>query len=636
MIRSYDIFDTCLTRRVAEPAEVFDLVGRSEDLGDSFKFFRQEAEREATRRHGDATLAEIHDILASWMGYGALRRDHLIAAELEEEERQLIPIPDVLTHIEEHRRRNGRISFLSDMYLPASFLEERLREYGFFQDDDILLVSCECRKSKTSGALYQEARKQLGETTWEHFGNHLHADVKAATRAGLKGTYRPWGNLGRHEETLLSWARDHGGSARTWAGAARRARMNSGTLSRDGQIIAEVSAGVAGPLVFIFASWLVERAAARGLDILFFLARDGQVFMEAFNQIASAKGIQTEARYLHASRIALRFPRDFPLSDQDAAGVFQGSGYVPASVVAARLGISEARLREWIPAGCIEAGLIDSGHFPRVRSILASPAIVSELAAKAAQRSEILRDYLRQEGFLDTKQPAVVDLGWNGSLQAGLQRVLHDEGSKSSVHGLYLGLASFPHDDSTAEAMLYDNRDREGEFAHWTTAVAEVLCQADHGSVLGFTKNESGGISAVMDQPDGENPLVRDWFAIHRNTIQSFVGESLERTPPPIATSAYKRLLIRLLEGFWLNPSPDEARVWGACCFASHGIAETRVAMASSPTSIGELLAILGIRNSRSVKSLWREGSAAKLPVKLPLIAKGVRKLRSYLRRRFQ
>ena len=636
MIQSFDIFDTCLIRRVAEPAEVFDLMGGRHATGPSFRFYRQEAEREASRRHGEASLLEIHEILSTWMGHGVSRRDELIAAELEEEARQLVPVPGMLKHVREVRSRGGRIVFLSDMYLPSGFLEDRLREHGFYQDGDLLLVSCECKMSKASGALYQEAKKQLGETTWQHFGNHAQADVKSAERNGLKGEYRPWGNLTRHEEALLSWARNHGGCSNRWAGAARHARINSGASSREEEIIAEISAGVAGPLVFIFASWLVERAASLDLNTLFFLARDGQVFMEAFDRIAQARGIKVRAKYLYASRIALRFPREFPLSDEDAAGVFQGSGKVPVSVVAARLGVPESRLRQWLPADSIHGRMIFSSKIADIRSVLASPEIVSELQDTATSKSQLLLNYLEQEGFLNAKTPTVVDLGWTGSLQAGLDKSLRAAGSKSTVTGLYLGLASFPYPALKAEAFLYDNRIAGVPFAHWTTSVTEVLCQADHGSTLGFTKNKAGEISPVLDEPDGENPLVPNWFTIHRDTIHNFVMEAVGAHPSPFVASGYKRLLINLLEGFWLTPSRDEARVWGECRFASHGLARTSVPMAPTPSTLGELLAVLGVKNSKNTKSLWHEGSAAKLPLVLPSLSRGCRRMKAYLRRRLR
>ena len=636
MIQSFDIFDTCLIRRVAEPAEVFDLMGGRHATGPSFRFYRQEAEREASRRHGEASLLEIHEILSTWMGHGVSRRDELIAAELEEEARQLVPVPGMLKHVREVRSRGGRIVFLSDMYLPSGFLEDRLREHGFYQDGDLLLVSCECKMSKASGALYQEAKKQFGETTWQHFGNHAQADVKAAVRAGLKGEYRPWGNLTRHEEALLSWTRNHGGSSNKWAGLARHARINSGASSREEEIIAEISAGVAGPLVFIFSSWLVERAAALDLNTLFFLARDGQIFMEAFDRIAQARGIKARAKYLYASRIALRFPRKFPLSDEDAAGVFQGSGKVPVSVVAARLGVPESRLRQWLPADSIHGRMIFSSKIADIRSVLASPEIVSELQDTATSKSQLLLNYLEQEGFLNAKTPTVVDLGWNGSLQAGLEKALQAAGCESTVTGLYLGLASFPYPRSRAEAFLYDNRIAGVPFANWTTSVTEVLCQADHGSTLGFTKNKAGEISPVLDEPDGENPLVPNWFTIHRDTIHNFVMEAVGAHPSPFVASGYKRLLINLLEGFWLTPSRDEARVWGECRFASHGLARTSVPMAPTPSALGELLAVLGVKNSKNPKSLWREGSAAKLPLVLPSLSRGCRRLKAYLRRRLR
>jgi hypothetical protein len=75
MISSFDVFDTCLTRRVAIPSEVFDRIAVQHHLGRAFRFSRQEAEREACSRHGEATLDEIYEILATWLGWNEAEKD---------------------------------------------------------------------------------------------------------------------------------------------------------------------------------------------------------------------------------------------------------------------------------------------------------------------------------------------------------------------------------------------------------------------------------------------------------------------------------------------------------------------------------------------------------------------------------
>jgi hypothetical protein len=280
--------------------------------------------------------------------------------------------------------------------------------------------------------------------------------------------------------------------------------------------------------------------------------------------------------------------------------------------------------------------MIFSSKVADIRSVLTSPGIVSELQNTATSRSQLLLNYLEQEGFLNEETPTVVDLGWNGSLQAGLEKALQAAGCESTVTGLYLGLASFPYPALKAQAFLYDNRIAGVEFPHWTTSVTEVLCQADHGSTLGFIKNKAGEISPVLDEADGKNPLVPNWFTIHRETIHNFVMDAVSVHPSPFPASGYKRLLIKLLEGFWLTPSRDEARVWGECRFASHGLSETSVPMAPTPSTLGELLAVLGIKNSKNTQSIWREGSAAKLPLMLPSLFRGYRRMKAYLRRRLR
>jgi FMN phosphatase YigB (HAD superfamily) len=622
MTNSFDIFDTCLTRRVAAPAEVFDQMAERLELGNNFRFFRQEAEREAMRRFQDATLAEIYGILSDWLGWDPAKLEEIMADELEEEARQLIPISEALQQVDECRAKGGGVAFISDMYLPSCFLVNVLRSYGFYKSGDSLFVSCEYRKSKSSGKLYEAARQHLGSNILNHYGNHFHADVVSVRKAGSNATYYSWGNLTRYEELLNGWrtcAQEH---SRSWAGASRVARCAVGPLNLEEQVIASVSSGVAGPLVYIFASWLVERAEALRLKKLFFLSRDGQVFMDAFTRIVEKRGLKIHAHYLHASRIAVRFPVNFPLSDEDAAGVFQGSGMVPVTTVAARLGIPEVRLRSWLPDTKIRGNMILSAEIMSIRSILSSPDIVKELADVASTRSNLLVNYLQQEGFLDEPNPTVVDLGWNGTLQAGLQKALTREGMKAKVRGLYLGLATFAYPELVAEALIYDSRVKGSTFECWITGVSELLCQANHGSVLGFERSASGNIQPRFDHPDGENSVVSNWFDLHRSTIRQFISEALTRTTTRLSTAAYRPLLISLLETFWLEPNPAEGHVWGECRFASHGTSDTKEAIAPRPKSPVAILCALGIVRKCSITPIWMEGTTARLPSPLFALAK--------------
>ena len=632
MIRSYDIFDTCLTRRVAEPAGVFDRMGERQGLGSHFRFTRQEAEREATRRHGEATLAEIYDILGTWLGWDAEMRNEMMAAELAEETRQLIPVPQTLQHLEACRAAGASVVFLSDMYLPSAFLIERLREHGFHQQGDLLLVSCEARKLKSNGQLFEEAAKIHGKQDWEHIGNHLTADVRGAERAGLKGIYFPEGNLTPHESRLLAWSKQGEPVGAAWATAARQARLALGRLNGQEHEIAAVAAGVAAPLLVAYVTWLVQRAAHHGLDRLYFLARDGQILRDLFIRVAKAKGLSIEARYLHASRIALRFPRRFPMSDEDTAGVFQANDAVPVSVVALRLGISEPELRRLLPANCRSGQGIPKRKVPECREALASVEACALLNPVAAERARLLEAYLRQEGLMDGENYGLVDLGWGGSLQAGIQKAVADAAHPAAIRGFYLGLRGLPSAELSAEAFAFDYRRMATPDVAWFSTLAELFSQADHGSTLGFQSTPQGGITPLLDEQDSDHPGVPNWLALHRGAVHGFADAVIAANALPDSPDSLIRLLRDHLRWFYFFPSKAEAGVWGACRFSSHGSASIREPLAPLPRSPKDLLWTLGIRRFGAGKAIWPHGAAARWPAPIARLARLVHRIVNRIR----
>ena len=630
MVHSYDIFETCLVRAVGEPADLFDLVGRSAGLGSGFALWRREAEIEANRRcAGDASLEEIYALLEDWMGWEERERVRVMDCELEEERAQLRPVPEILEAVRASRAGGARVVFLSDMYLPSEFLREMLERHGFLKPGDVVMVSCEegCRKG--SGALFRRAQARLGEAVSQHVGNSAAADVRGARKAGVAARYFPCGNLTAHEARLTCWSSGGLGIGSAWAGAARMARLSLGSLNPMEKAVVRVSAGVAAPLIVAYMAWLWRRAKALGLKRLYFLARDGQLPLEVFRLLDAAHGGGIEARYLHASRIALRFPRQFPMSEEEANGVFQADVVLPLEVVAVRLGVSVEDLKPLLPPGC-ERG-IPRGRVAACKEALARPEAVSLLAPVAEQRKANLRGYLRQEGLFDEREQGIVDLGWGGSLQAGLNRALEENGGRA-IRGFYLGLNHLVDPRCVVEAFGHDFRVKKSRDTHWFGMAAELFCQADHGTTLGYREAETGGFEPLLDRRDGDNPLVPGWLDLHRQVVVRFAEEVIRSGGVPEAPQSLLRRLREQIRPFFFFPDPDEARAWGECHFASHGLANTQTRLAAPPRGPRDLLWMLGVRKFGAGRALWPHGAAARLPRPLSNAFRLAHRLRFRLR----
>jgi predicted HAD superfamily hydrolase len=631
MISSFDVFDTCLTRRVAIPSAVFDRIAVQHHLGRAFRFSRQEAEREACSRHGEATLDEIYEILATWLGWNEAEKDCIKKSEMFEEKKHLTAVPDTLKKVRNSRMKGNKIVFITDMYLPSSFLVERLREHGFYEDGDAIMVSCEHRKSKIGGQLFAEAIKRYGKEAWQHTGNCINADVIWARKAGISANHFSHANLTKYECQMLAWSKDGNHIGSSWAGASRQARISLGPLTDSEWGIVTISTGVAAPLLLAYVTWIYHRVTYLGLKKVYFLARDGQILRDIFIQIAKAKGSEIEARYLYASRISLRFPRRFPMTNAEADGVFQANSTLPISIIALRLGITEAELSAFLPSDCVSRGAVLKSRVAACRKALDSSEACLVLNKTAHKRAKLLEDYLQQQGLMDGGSYGLVDLGWACSLQEGIINSINNTKKKSTIHGFYLGLHSFSNKLIKAEAFSFDSRWSPADVA-WFKAIAELFCQADHGSTLGFYSTPSGIISPILDEYDNDNPIAPNWLALHQEAIRRFTKFVIDADAIPESPSSYNRLLRDQLRGFYFTPSRAEAEVWGECRFSSHGSALIKAPLAPLPSNLKDFIWTLGIKRIGVGKAIWPYGAAARCSAQLAFFARILYKIISRIR----
>lgn len=194
-VRTYDVFETVLVRSVSPPAAVFDVVGRRavalgllECSPAAFGRARDWAEARALRWSGDRTSLEgIYREVCH-----ALRLDpevggRLAELELDVERALLRSWPAARRMVAQERAASGRVVYVSDMYLPADFIEEQLRRHGLFEDGDVLFVSHAHGATKRTGALFPEVARALGVRTQDlvHHGNDLRHDVRGPDRKSV-------------------------------------------------------------------------------------------------------------------------------------------------------------------------------------------------------------------------------------------------------------------------------------------------------------------------------------------------------------------------------------------------------------------------------------------------------------------
>lgn len=573
MLATFDVFETVLVRAVSPHQVVFDLVGdRARSLGltacSAFAFSRarEGAERRAQRGRGDAmSLADIYAEVARTLSFPDETAAALAALEMETEADLLRPVPTVRPLLEAARREAGRIVFVSDMYLPAVFIEEQLRRHGFWDVGDVLYVSHTHGHTKRTGRLFEVVAEteRVAVTSIRHHGNNPESDVKGARRAGSAAVSLGDGNPNRFERLLDRYRHTTNGLAPALAGASRLARLQYRPASSHERALVDVAAGVISPILTTYVLWVLQRADALGLRRLYFISRDGQVLLRIAQQLAPRMGSRLELRYLYASRLAwnraVACPDVTPqvwksLIDLSTKGVANRD-------ILDRLGLDD-RVAAWIVADSARAeewaATEDRTVLMETLDHLREDGTLRKTRAVHERR---LSRYLDQERLFDDVPHGFVDVGWRGS-QHDVLLELQDRRSVSVAQGLFFGLEASPSSwGDRRDAYLFDTRaaGRDSTFATPFNFI-EMFCAGDHGTVVGYRESDSGVVPVLGEA----NAALESWgLPLVREVVDSYVAALTDDALRSGAHANARPALGALIEMLWEAPTAEQAKAWG-------------------------------------------------------------------------
>jgi len=608
---SFDVFDTAVTRRVERPIDIFrqlessaltsGALASAPSLCGDFTQNRIEAEISARMvawescRHHEVTFREIYGQLEERLALGP----EAIAA-LMELERSL-----ELAHATGNNRiaelydlclgQGKRVGFVSDIYHDRAFIAKILAKAGY-RGYEFLVVSSESRATKASGSLYTKLIQewQLEPSRWLHVGDNKSSDVIQASKAGLRALHYPKciDQLGEDAVLVFRLAArkpDHPSedplptSHMRGLIAAHRFTAppsatppsawdpHSGKEHVNARFWHDWGYQHAGPLVLGFTSWILHQIQAADLNQIYFLSRDGYFIKQVFERVASQAGASAfaiESHYLYASRRALNLAAIETLTETDLDFLVSGTSCLSVAEYLCRIDISADDVgQELRKAGFTDAGdLVKTGsHFQQLRCLFLtlSPLLLS----RAADEFKILAEYFGQEGLTNHAHAAIVDLGWHGSLQLSLVRLLKRMGVDTQLTGYYLG--TFPPaikhigQGLSVHAYLCNlGMPRENFLAiRQCVEIYEWIFCAPHGTVCGFSRQDSRVIPRLEAQEIDDNRWQSASLA--QQGAMRFVEDYLACQLPDSVPEFTPELANRMLRGFLERPTYLEAMQFG-------------------------------------------------------------------------
>lgn len=569
-IHSYDLFDTCLLRTVAFPTDVFytvalELLKRIPLLAsvlslEDFHACRIRAEGLARINSGkeEVTLRDIWTEMSRLFSYDVT--DTGCGIELDAERQHITVNTDVLTLIASSRRSRAHIVYISDTYLPQSFLFELLREYGLFLPGDRLFVSSEVGATKATGNLYRHilTTERLRPVQIFHLGDNQHSDVAVPKSLGISAQHYSKTIPTRSEVAVLCSARTHKTSSSQLAGYSRIFRLAEHNASPS-----EVSlvASFLGPFLLTFVSWALQSAQRDEVKRLYFLSRDCYLMSRVASVLGPSYGIDT--RYLRVSRQALLLPSIKEISSLGIPWLRRSFESATLGTLLAKLDLSGSVVEDL----CLHAFRASDTTYPlksdtdwkQLWDTLNTPPAKETLTSKVAERREAAVSYFTEQGLFEDVPWGIVDLGWHLVCQSSLKRMI----GSSTMRGYYLGLNVTrvgPLEAGASRSLFYNSP------GDWSTVVApacifsratlleHILGIAPHGTVHHY--EITGATTQVIGPPlSGRMPLLSDRLGALLEEYASGADDTMVRALGDVLTA--QDLLETLTHTFFASPDGE-------------------------------------------------------------------------------
>lgn len=298
-IVSFDIFDTLLLRPFSKPSDLFMIVGKRLNRCGFTKTFSQiriDSEREARNilekeeGYRECNIYEIYAQVAPKIGISI---SDGVETEYQCELDYCYANPYMLEVFQILKAMGKRIIIVSDMYFPNDKIAKLLHKCGY-DGYEKLYISCDYRCNKFKGNLYKEVLKDYKGLNIVHIGDNRHSDIEMADKLGLTTRYyKNVHEIGKHYRSKK--ITELIGSA--YSGMVNT-KLHNGLYRYP--FFYEYGYVYGGLYVFGFCNWIHTKATAEGIDKIFFLSRDGDIYKKVFDTLFG--DVKTE--YIYWSRLA--------------------------------------------------------------------------------------------------------------------------------------------------------------------------------------------------------------------------------------------------------------------------------------------------------------------------------------------
>lgn len=634
-VLSLDFFDTLVARLCNQPTDLFSVVGEhlrerhllAMDLSPTeFRELRKSAEGKARqnsfwdRGYTEVTLADIYAELVPHVVTDVQKACEI---ELNIEKELCFINPNVESLVHYATSLGHRVCILSDMYLRSDSIIE-IAEHNGFDTSKLCFVatSCEFNNGKTSGFLFKLAMKQLGVGPDKifHLGDNLDADVQGALKADVKGyhyyrsteesdyVFAAESRLCENDTTALGM-----NSVRTLV--ERTDNPNHNPFLQAGRF-------TIGPILSNWADWCVWELKKRGIKQVFALMREGRILAQMLKNSAIAMGVDLSVTELFVSRQSTHLGSVCEATTKAIAErVYSrtvGEIFDSFGLYAKEYGFPDHIVKQEITSTEMLHTIVRAISSGKIKEV------VEQKSAKA--RAEFIAYF---KPLLNEKHVAMIDLGWAGTIQRNIAKMLEFENIEVTCEGFYVATslaASHVFTQGTTIHGYLSNFNNHAAFSKLLFRSPEIIEQtvsAPIGSTIGYAIDAQGAATPILEENHATHSeqlkrgTVQKGILDYQTAWLNIATRKKIFSPNTPFSSFYKNNIQHIKNGtralthrLIAYPTQNEATSLG-CLHHDDGLYSKAVTMISHPAKQAILENDGYQKMMRSPKTYWPQGVLA-------------------------
>ncbi|MGN7169707.1 rhamnan synthesis F family protein [Paenibacillus cellulositrophicus] len=534
---SFDVFDTLITRPLIDPNSAFDLINnqiRGLGINIDYVSIRKNAELNVRLKKnfiGDCDIDEIYDEFCNLSNLDKETSEKIKNIEISNEINLSLPRYEVVKLLKELFRRGIKIVLISDMYLKEDHVISILNKHGISEYHE-LWISSKTGIRKDSGEVWDKYADKYRSLNPVHIGDNERSDIQIPTEKGIY-TIHTMNGKSIFENTEFGNFLLGRADEKNWSDSAILGLITSKYLNNpyvlnetEGKFILsdfkKLGYSIFGPVFVYFFTWLLKRIENEGIKCLLFPAREGYFLKELYDFIISRVGNSnhpSESTYLLASRRAVSVAAIE--NEDDAVSLlninFKGN---LSDLLYARYGIEKSKVKE---EDSINIELPRDYEIVR-RLILNKYKDV--ILSTAREERKNYHHYINSIGLFDAEGSiGIVDLGYSGTIQYYLSRVLNRE-----TKGYYFATSDtqrgieFP--GNTMEGCFADSQDylSSNSSVYKYQLFLESILTAPHGQIEKIKNNHLD----VQYAKEGHSQMIFDSLMEVHKGIKEYTADFLD------------------------------------------------------------------------------------------------------------